>query len=302
MTHKRSNRMKKTDIYQTVTNNILAAMENGIIPWRKPFNTTFSPIPINFSTEKVYRGINVFLLNLACLQFGYPRNSWLTFNQAKQMGGNVKKGQSSESILFWKSLVVNEKNLSKKDEISKAIDEVYIARIYNVFNIDQCVGIDKESKILPVTPGFGSCEDVYANYPEVRPEVNLGLKALYIPALDQIRIPGVGDFHSISDYYATLFHELIHSTGHSSRLNREGISEVKRSDKIRYSKEELIAEMGASFLCAFSGIENPNLTNNSAAYLQSWLQVFKQYKTVVVKAASQAQKAVDFLLGVQCNE
>ena len=288
--------MKKTDVYQTVTNNILTAMENGIIPWRKPFNTSFSPIPINFSTGKVYRGINVFLLNIACLQFGYPKNSWLTFKQAKQMGGNVKKGQSSESILFWKSLVVKEKNISKKDDLSKDIDEVYIDRIYNVFNIDQCEGIDKESEILPVRPGFGTCDDVYANYPEIKPKINLGLKAMYIPALDQIRIPGASDFNSTSEYYATLFHELVHSTGLTSRLNREGIAEAKRSDEIRYSKEELIAEMGASFLCAIAGIENPDITNNSVAYLQSWLQIFKQDKTMVVKAASQAQKAVDFIL------
>ncbi len=292
--------MKKADVYQTVTNNILAAMENGIIPWRKPFKTSFSPIPANFSTGKVYRGINVFLLNLACLQYGYPKNAWLTFRQAKQMGGYVKKGQSSETILFWKSTLINEKNLSQEDE-SESIKKVYIARTYNVFNIDQCEGIDEDSEIQPIIPRIGSCEEVYAHYPVVRPEVNLGLKAMYIPALDQIRIPGVVDFHSTSEYYATLFHELVHSTGHMSRLNREGISEAKRSDKIRYSKEELIAEMGASFLCAFTGIENPDLTNNSAAYLQSWLQVFKQDKTMVVKAASQAQKAVDYILKVKFN-
>ena len=293
--------MKKTDVYQTVTNNILAAMKNGIIPWRKPFKTSFSPIPINFSTSKVYRGINVFLLNLACLQYGYPKNAWLTFRQANVMGGYVKKGQASEIILFWKSTLINEKNITQEEK-SEIIKKVYIARTYNVFNIDQCEGIDTDSEILTTTPRIGSCEEIYANYPEVRPEVNLGLKAMYIPALDQIRIPGVGDFHSTSDYYATLFHELVHSTGHISRLNREGISEAKRSDEIRYSKEELIAEMGASFLCAFTGIENPDLTNNSAAYLQSWLQVFKQDKTMVVKAASQAQKVVDFILSVRSNE
>jgi antirestriction protein ArdC len=215
-------------------------MENGIIPWRKPFKTSFSPLPINFSTEKVYRGINVFLLNLACLQFGYPKNAWLTFRQAKKMGGYVKKGQSSETILFWKSTQISEKNISQEDE-SELIKKVYIARTYSVFNIDQCEGIDKDSEILSTIPRIGSCEEVYANYPEVRPEINLGLKAFYIPTLDQIRIPGVGDFHSASNYYATLFHELVHSTGHASRLNREGISEAKRSDKIRYSKEELIA-------------------------------------------------------------
>jgi antirestriction protein ArdC len=300
ITHKRSNRMKKTDVYQTVTNNILAAMENGIIPWRKPFEITFFPILINFSTVKVYRGINVFLLNSACLLYGYPKNVWLTFRQAKQMGGYVKKGQSSETILFWKSTLINEKNISQEE--SELIKKVYIARTYNVFNIDQCEGIDQDSEILTTAPRIGSCEDVYANYPEVRPEVNLGIKAMYIPALDQIRIPVVGDFHSASDYYATLFHELVHSTGHTSRLNREGISEAKRSDKIRYSKEELIAEMGASFLCAFSGIENPDLTNNSAAYIQSWLHILKQDKIMVVKAASQAQRAVDFILGIQFND
>ncbi|HEY60496.1 MAG TPA: DUF1738 domain-containing protein [Anaerolineae bacterium] len=223
--------MKKTDVYQTVTNNILAAMENGIIPWRKPFKTSFSQVPINFSTGKSYRGVNVFLLNLACLQFGYPKNAWLTFRQAKQMGGYVKKGQSSETILFWKSTLINEKNLSQEDE-SESIKKVYIARSYNVFNIDQCEGIDEDSEILTTIPRIGSCEEVYAHYPKVRPEVRLGLKAMYIPALDQIRIPKMSDFLSTLDYYATLFHELVHSTGHVTRLNREGISESKHSDKI----------------------------------------------------------------------
>ena len=98
--------MKKADVYQTVTDNILASMEQGVIPWRKPFKTSFSPIPVNFTTGKAYRGINIFLLNLACLRYGYPKNAWLTYKQAKQMGGYVKKGQTLETILFWKSLLV----------------------------------------------------------------------------------------------------------------------------------------------------------------------------------------------------
>ena len=124
---------------------------------------------------------------------------------------------------------------------------------------------------------------------------------MYTPSLDQIRIPNIQDFISSSEYYATLFHELIHSTGHSSRLNREGITKVNRSDKIKYSKEELIAEMGASFLCALTGIENSDLTENAVAYIQNWLQVFKQEKTMVVKAASRAQEAVDFILNFQLH-
>ena len=290
--------MKKADVYQTVTNNILAALENGIIPWRKPFKTSFSPIPFNFSTNKVYRGINVFLLNLACLRYGYPTNIWLTFNQAKQMGGNVKKGQTSENILFWKSKLIREQKINQDNEVTESIKKVFVARIYNVFNIEQVEGIEKDSKIQTQIPRIGSCDQVYANYPVVKPSVNLGLQAMYIPTFDQIRIPVMQDFVSTSDYYATLFHELVHSTGHATRLNREGITEAKSTDMIRYSKEELIAEMGASFLCAFTSIENSDLTNNSVAYLQSWLQVFKQDKTMLVKAASQAQEAVDFILGM----
>ena len=118
---------------------------------------------------------------------------------------------------------------------------------------------------------------------------------MYIPKRDQIRIPDMHDFESTSDYYATLFHELVHSTGHAKHLNREGFAAAQRTDVIRYSKEELIAEMGASFLCALTGIENSEITNNAASYIQSWLEIFKQDKKMVVKAASKAQKAVDYI-------
>jgi antirestriction protein ArdC len=125
-----------------------------------------------------------------------------------------------------------------------------------------------------------------------------GTKAVYVPARDQVRIPALKDFTSPAEYYATLFHELIHSTGHESRLNREGIAKANRSDEIRYAQEELVAEMGAAFLCALTGIETHDLTTNSTAYLQSWLEVFKQDKTMIVKAASHAQNAVDLLCDV----
>jgi antirestriction protein ArdC len=287
--------MKTKDVYQTVTNNILAAMEKGIIPWRNPFKSTFSPMPVNFSTRKAYRGINVFLLNMACYQFGYPINNWLTFNQARDLGGKVKKGQKSEMVLFWKPTLIREQSVSEDGELVEISKEIYIARIYHVFNIEQCEGIKNEAIDQSSFPRIESCEQIYANYPDIKPEINLGLGAMYIPKLDQIRIPTMQDFISTSDYYATLFHELVHSTGHITRLNREGIAAAQRSDLIRYSMEELIAEMGASFLCALIGIENTQLTENAAAYIQNWLEVFKQDKTMVVKAASQAQVAVDFI-------
>ena len=254
--------MKKTNVYQKVTDRILAAMEQGIVPWRKPFKSSFSPVPVNFSTGKPYRGINVFLLNLTAWQLGYPKNAWLTFKQAKDLGGHARKGETSETVLFWKSYDVTESDEAEEDAAEKT---VFVARAYNVFNIQQCEGIDPDAEQISEVPQLGSASDVYANYPAIKPEVLAGTKAVYIPARDQVRIPPVQDFISPAAYYATLFHELIHSTGHESRLNREGIANANRSDDIRYAQEELVAEMGAAFLCALTGVETPDLTSNSTA-------------------------------------
>lgn len=284
--------MKKTDIYQTVTNRILTALKQGVIPWRKPFKTSFSPIPINYSTGKAYRGINTFLLNLTGWQLGYPHNTWLTFNQAKKLGGYVRKGAQAETIVFWKPAKI----ITENENGDEKAQTVYIARSYSVFNIEQCEGLDLESQPLPALE-LGSADQIYANYPEQRPELLTGNKAAYYPQLDRIRIPQLENFTSPASYYTTLFHELVHSTGYHSRLNREGIANAKRSDKIQYAQEELVAEMGASFLTAFTGISTPDLTTNTTAYLQSWLKALSDDKQMVVKAASQAQKAVDFIIG-----
>ena len=284
--------MKKTDIYQTVTNRILTALEQGVIPWRKPFQTSFSPIPVNYSTGKAYRGINVFLLNITGWQLGYPHNTWLTFNQAKKLGGYVRKGAQSETIVFWKPAEIATDD-EKGEEKPRT---VFIARSYSVFNIEQCEGLDLESQPLPA-PELGSADQIFANYPHHRPELLTGNKAAYYPQLDRIRIPQLENFTSPSSYYTTLFHELVHSSGHNTRLNREGIANAKRSDKIQYAQEELVAEMGASFLRAFTGIETPELTTNTTAYIQSWLKALSDDKKMIVKAASQAQQAVDYILG-----
>jgi len=286
--------MKRKDVCQTVTNNIIQALENGVIPWKKPFKSSFSPIPTNHFTGKAYRGINVFLLNLACIQMSYPNNTWVTYRQVQKLGGHIKKGESSEDILFWKRTILHEKNEELEEETSPK--EVYIARIYHVFNIAQCEGLEITEDQQKELPKIQSCESVYDNYPEIKPKLCTGSRAMYIPSTDQISIPNMHDFDSRESYYATLFHELVHSTGHASRLNREGIAQANRSDMIKYSKEELIAEMGASFLSAVTGIDNNDLTDNAAAYIYSWLEVFKQDKKMVVKAASYAQKAVDYLV------
>lgn len=284
--------MKKANVYQAVTDKILASMEQGIIPWHKPFRTKFSPIPVNFTTGKAYRGINILLLNLAAWHYGYPENVWLTFRQAQARGGYVRKGETSETILFWQSRIVNE-DIDGKDEPGEK--EVFVARAYNVFNIQQCEGIDMGADMPSGVSQIGSANEVYANYPDTKPQILPGIKAVYIPRRDMVRIPEIKEFTSPEGYYSTLFHELIHSTGHSERLNREGIARANRSDEIRYAQEELVAEIGAAFLCALTDIETPELTTNTTAYLQNWLDVFKQDKHMIIKAASQAQKAVDFI-------
>jgi antirestriction protein ArdC len=285
--------MKKTDIYQTVTNRILTALEEGVIPWRKPFKSQFTPMPVNHSTGKVYRGINGFLLSLAGWQLGYPQNTWLTFNQAKKLGGYIKKGEHAETIVFWKPKQATTENPETGEE---EISTIHIARSYSVFNIEQCEELDLDEHPVPI-PTLGTADQVYTNFPEKRPELLPGNKAAYYPQMDRVRIPHPEDFNSTAGYYTTLFHELIHATGHNTRLNREGIAKAKSSDKIQYAQEELVAEMGASFLRAFTNINTSELTTNTTAYIQSWLKALADDKQMVVKAASQAQKAVDFMLG-----
>lgn len=284
--------MKNTDIYQAITDKILAAMEQGVLPWRRPFNCSVSPVPVNLTTGRPYRGINLFLLNLAAWQLEYPKNVWLTFNQARKLGGHIKKGEASQLVVFWKSHTIIEE--AKNQEPVEKI--VRVARTYHVFNVGQCEGISKTNHLAQAAP-LGSAAEIYAAYPETKPEVLVGTKALYLPTRDQVRIPDIAHFETPAGYYATLFHELIHSTGHQIRLDREGITQVGSTGEIGYAREELVAEMGAAFLCALTEIQTPELTGNSAAYLQSWLEVFKQDKTMIVKAASQAQRAVDYILG-----
>jgi len=287
--------MNKTDVYQTVTNRILTALEDGVIPWQKPFKPQFSPIPVNHVTGKAYRGINFFLLNLAGWQLGYPQNVWLTFRQAQKLGGYVRKGEHAETIVFWKPSQVTIEDTEEGEEKSQT---VYIARCYSVFNIAQCEGLDIDEHAVS-TPVLGTADQVYANFPYKRPELLPGNKAAYYPKMDHIRIPKVGDFVSLASYYATLFHELVHATGHETRLNREGISKAKCSDEIQYAQEELVAEMGASFLRAFTNIDTPVLTTNTTAYIQSWLKALSDDQKMVVQAASKAQNAVDYILGTE---
>lgn len=284
------------DAYQLITNRIIELMEQGVVPWHKPWRTKDGQVQRNLVSKKPYHGINVMLLGCA----GYRSPWWVSFKQAKELGGNVRKGEKGNLVCFWKWLEVAEEGKDGQKE-SKTIP---FLRHYYVFNVEQCEGL--EGKIPAYDGGTDAerdhrpikiAERILAGMPDNKPRVDHGFgQACYRPATDTVCMPDRGDFDTAEHYYDTLFHELTHSTGHPSRLAREGITEPVRFGSKTYAREELVAEMGAAFLCGECGIVD-RIIDNSAAYVQSWLQKLKNDKRLVIVAAGQAQKAAGWILG-----
>lgn len=273
----------RRDIYLDITNRILGLLEQGTIPWRQPWDAT----PMNYVSKKPYRGINVWLL----LSGGYALPYFLTYLQAKNLRGYVRKGEKGTQVVFWKWI---EKEVVDPDTEEEEVCRIPILRYYTVFNLAQCCGI-----AVPTRPveAIASAEEVIANYQDP-PTLRIGGNvAAYSPTNDTVYLPARQTFDSSSEYHSTQYHEYIHSTGHKSRLDREGLKEVRYASET-YSQEELVAEMGAAYLCAISGTELMAKTlDNSAAYLQYWLSKLREDKRLIVHASSQAQRAVDWILG-----
>jgi antirestriction protein ArdC len=278
----------KNDVYQIIIDRIIRLLEAGTVPWHRPWKGG-DQAPQNLVSRKAYRGINVFLLHAA----GYPSPFWLTFRQAKSLGGSVKKGEHPFPVVFWKVLEEGEEDEKRR---------VPLLRYHSVFNVAQCEGIDVPS--LEPTGDFhpiDRCEKVVADMPR-RPEIRHGAeRACYSPLDDTVTMPEARLFESPEAYYGTLFHELTHATGHQSRLARKEIVESNRFGSDPYSREELVAEMGAAFLYGHCAIETTTV-EQSAGYIQSWLGRLKSDRKLVVIAAAQAQKACDFILNVQAAE
>ena len=272
--------------YERITDRIIALLEHGTSPWHKPWNAR-TGMPRNLVTKKPYRGINVFLL----LAMNYNSPFWLTFRQAVQLGGTVRKGEKSCPVVFWKPLEV-------EDEQSDEERTIPLLRYYHVFNTAQCDGLgDTPSVARSAAAPETLCakpEAIVTSMPHP-PAIKHGYAcAYYSPSDDEVGLPDQERFVSRESYYSTLFHELIHSTGHQSRLNRP-LTFISGYGRDPYCKEELIAEMGAAFLCAHAEIVETTI-RNSAAYIDGWLKQLRRDKTLVVQAAAQAQKAADFIL------
>lgn len=271
------------NVYELVTNQIIEKLEQGTIPWRKPWVN--GGAAVNWKTQKPYRGINTLLL---------PPGEYATFKQISEAGGKVKKGEKSSIVVFWKWL-------EKEDQDTDEVEKIPLLRYYRVFEINtQCEGLESKRKIekeFEHDP-IEVAEEIFKGYINSPSYSWLGGSATYNPLRDHVNVPPMKDFPKIEEYYSTLFHEMMHSTGHKNRLNREGItSQTAHFGSETYSKEELVAEIGASFLCGKAGISNDTI-ENSSAYIQSWLRVLKDDKTLIVKASQQAQKGADLILGI----
>lgn len=282
----------KVDGYQTITDQMIELLEAGTAPWRKPWSEQ-AGLPMSMSSRKPYRGINVFVLSLTAQVKGYGSSWWGTYKQIEALGGQVRKGEKSTTVIYWSTFQVLDEATGK----TKTIPSI---RTFRVFNADQAEGELK----LPAAPvlnqheRMAECDELVAAYYATGPARRDGGDiAAYSPSLDTVYMPSLSAFSSREEYYAALFHETVHSTGHTSRLKRDGIVEDHKFGDELYSKEELIAEMGASYLAGFTGIDAVTLPN-SAAYLASWIKVLKGDKNLLVQAAGAAQKATDLILGI----
>jgi antirestriction protein ArdC len=282
---------KKFDIYEKINNQVLDLIEKtGVLPWSKKW--TCLDDPKNLISDKIYRGMNYFLLKAIQGARQYNSNYWLTYKQAQGLDGSVMKGQKGTAICFWKLLDKERENA--KGEIEEY--KIPLLRYYTVFNLDQCENIDKskipELKKIEFNP-IEECEKIIENLDE-QPKIKFGGdQAFYNPKKDFIGLPERELFESEEYYYGVLFHELAHWTGHNSRLNRiDPMNNHFGSEK--YSKEELIAELSSAYLCGLTNIEKVTI-ENSVAYIQNWFQRLASDKKLFITASQQAQKVIDYI-------
>ncbi|MBZ0295849.1 MAG: ssDNA-binding domain-containing protein [Anaerolineae bacterium] len=273
------------NIYEIVTKRILEQLEKGVIPWKMPYKIS-SGIPRNFATGKDYRGVNIFLL--WCQNYESPY--WLTCKQAERLKGSIREGETGTPVIYW--------NLREKDNPETGeVERMPLLRCYLVFNAMQTEGIafPEGSKKTFFNPR-SACENIVRNMPH-KPKIDFGSsRACYRPKTDTVLMPDKDSFIGTAEYYSTLFHEMSHSTGHESRLKRKGITDLMPFGSKQYSKEELIAEMGAAFICGHVGIGDATL-QNQAAYIAAWRKKLEEDSTILLQAAAQGQRAADYILG-----
>lgn len=291
------------NVYQMVTDRIIAQMEQGIIPWHKPWHgilgtRSSEDCAVSYESGRPYSLLNQFLLGEA--------GEYATFNQIKARGGMIRKGEKSRMVVFYTQIVKEDTDRKDEDGNPKVVS-IPVLKYYNVWNINQCEGLAArweggKQPEAPQTEPLEAAEAIVAGYMasanHPRLEVKISDRAFYRPATDEVVVPMLSQYDDAAEYYSTAFHELTHSTGHASRLNRKGVTGVAAFGSETYSKEELVAEIGAAMLVSHAGIPSGPAFKNSVAYLQSWLRALKSDNKMIVWAAGQAEKAAKFILGI----
>ena len=282
-------------LYKQIADKILIAMESGVRPWEECYSVT----RLGFAqrvTGDDYRGINRFLLTFAMIEKGYQNPVWMTFNQARKLGGCVRKGETASLSLFFKPI-------ETKDEETGEDKTIPMAKANRVFNVEQIDGLDDD-----FMEKYQASLKQYDNTPSMRAEAFIkatqanviqqdGIPC-YKPSTDEVFMPAINQFKTAEQYYATYLHELAHWTAHRDRLNRPILAEFS---KVNYFKEELCAELTAAFLCPSIGIK-PLIDDEHAPYLDGYIKLLKDEPRAFVTACSQAEKAADFLRDLQTGE
>ncbi len=277
-------------IYETVTTRILNQLAAGQIPWRKTWK---AGLPKSLTSGQEYRGVNILVLGST----PYGSRYWVSYREAQRLGGHVRRGERATPVVYWKWHTPEE--LARRAEQTGNYHLAPCTPFTSaVFNLDQVEGVTRPADDLQAGPEdrLKFADQLLAVMPD-KPEIIHALTArpAYSPSLDRITLPHLSQFESADEYYSTLYHELVHSTGAPRRLNRFAKTEGDRVE--RYSFEELVAEFGAAFLCGFAGIQNRTTEELQTSYIEGWAQVFRKDSRVLVRAASAAQRAADYIRG-----
>lgn len=276
-------------VYEMVTERIIEQLENGVIPWEKPWTGVRSGA-FNRISKKSYSLLNQMLLK--------HEGEYATFKQWSDLGGHIRKGEKSEMVVFWKVLPIEE----TQEDGTKVIKQIPLLRYYNVFHISQIDGVEPlpQEKLNDIEP-IEKAENVLHDYWDregIKVEHVKSNEAYYSPTFDIIHLPLFEQFKNSNAYYSAAFHESIHSTMKESRCNRaeERKNKLVAFGSEEYSKEELVAELGSANLMNMIGIETDKSFRNSSAYIQSWIKVLKNDVKFIVSASSKAERAINYIL------
>lgn len=290
---------KKMNVYEMVTARVMEQMKNGIIPWHRPW-TGVADGAINYVTRKPYSLLNQMLLG--------RDGEWLTFKQIKERGGRIKKGASAGMVVFYTKFTYKKDERKEDGTIVAEEHEIPVLRYYNVFHISDCTGIESKMDTQPKneTKPIERAEEIVNGY--VTREQGLKFqndkpsnRAYYSPATDAVVVPMISQYKDAEEYYSTTFHELTHSTMKKSRCDREADNKMAAFGSKDYSREELVAELGAAYLCTNAQLNNEKCFRNSVGYIQGWLRALANDSKMIVWAASRAEKAARYIMG-ETNE